>query len=148
MSFNDKNIRLITLLVGVLALILFALTACSPSSSSQDVNHHEDDEEYGAVERSENNGAVIHILSPQDDAIFMSDEDILIEIEVENFEIGEESGHWHIYIDDLSYGMVVNGKTDAIISGLDAGEHHVAVYLSAFTHVELKDGDSIHIVIE
>jgi hypothetical protein len=107
-----------------------------------------EDAEHSSDERIPNDGAAIRILSPADGATFAEGEDILVEVEVEGFILGEEGSHWHIYIDGSSWGMVVGNDTDQALSGIAPGEHLLEVYLAGGDHIELMDGDSIHIVVE
>lgn len=109
-----------------------------------DEHEHEEDQSH---ERVPNNGAAIHILSPVDGATFNAGDEVTVEIEVENFTLGE-GNHWHIYVDGSSWGMVMGENTDDTLRGLETGEHEISVYLSIDTHEELADGDAITIVVE
>ena len=94
------------------------------------------------------NGEVIRIVSPEDGAVFKENEDIIIVIEVENFVLGEGDNHWHVYVDGMSWKMILGDDTDMALHGLGPGMHTVEVHLSTGAHEELEDGDSIMITIE
>lgn len=160
MNSTSKHLRLFPFALWALAFILVIGSACANPSSitngsggeeehqHEDEGHEDEHMEEHEVERTLNNGAMIRILAPSDGSTFNANEDVFLEIEVENFVLGDGDGHWHIYIDGVSLGMIMGGKTDAILNGLELGEHEVEVHLSQFTHVELQDGDSIHIFID
>lgn len=93
-------------------------------------------------------GATITITSPEDGTTFGTLDQVLVEVEVANFTLGENDDHWHVYVDDVSYGMVMGGNTDQALPGLEPGEHEVSVYLSLGTHEEYEEGDSVIIVVE
>lgn len=115
------------------------------------MNHNDeamDHEESDSVQRLPNDGAVIRIVSPAPGAIFTSGEDIVVEIEVENFDLTVEEQHWHVYVDGLSWGMVMGANTDEVLRGVSAGEHEIQVYLSIPGHEELEEGDMIQIEVK
>jgi hypothetical protein len=114
---------------------------------------HEHEEGAGEPGRGDivmipNDGASILITAPGGNATFSPDEDVLVEVMVENFALGEEGNHWHVYVDDVSYGMVMGGRTDQALRGLEPGEHTISVYLSNGGHEELMEGDSIIIEVK
>lgn len=145
-----------SLLLG--AMLVFALAlfpACSASSSGNDGSMEEEGEhmeegehEHTEVERIPNEGATIHILVPDDGSSFAEGEDIVVEVEVENFALGEDGNHWHIYIDGTSWGMVTGGDTDQALRGVEPGERLIETYLAGGDHIELEDGDAIMVVVE
>lgn len=106
------------------------------------------DEIHAAGRIPNQDGAAIHITSPAGGATFKTGDQILIEIEVENFTLGENANHWHVYVDGVSFGMVMGKNTDQPISGIEPGEHEVAVYLSIQSHEEFEDGDMVMITVE
>lgn len=112
----------------------------------EDADHEHNDDQ--AEDRVPNEGAVIRIVSPADGATFAVGEQIVVEIEAENFELGQDNNHWHVYVDGVSWGMVVGENTDEVLSGIEPGEHEISVYLSIGTHEELEDGDSITVSVE
>ncbi len=153
---NFKRIFILTIL---LVWGLFLIVACTNASSEptvepvgeQEEEHdaegsHDEDEEH-SEERIPNEGAVIRILAPADGAIFQTDQEIIVEIETENFALGEDGNHWEIYVDDSSWGSIEGGN-DEVLRGLEPGEHEIAVYMSKDTHEQLEDGDSIVITVE
>lgn len=162
------------LLIGALLLGAIFMTACSSAGGSEpaagemeemdhdngdmnhddaDMNHDDGDMEHehdddGAVNRIPNqNGAAITIISPADGDTVNALDQVLVEVDVENFEL-TSGAHWHVYVDDVSYGMVMGGNTDQALPGLEPGEHEISVYLSLETHEEYEDGDSVTIIVE
>lgn len=144
----------VKLLLGLL-LMLAVLVACGEGNNSKsdngdgghghsDSGHHADDGNLGTVP---NNGATIEIISPSDGAIFKVGEEIIVEVEVENFELGVDGNHWHIDNQGVEL-MVMGANTDEVLRDLEAGEHIVKVALSNGNHEELEDGDSITITVE
>lgn len=171
-----KNQTKITLLITWL-LTIFMVVACTPSSGSEpdaegmeQMEHDEDmegmDHDEGMAhddmahddgaehthnddkERITNDGATIEILSPNTGDSFPFAEPILIEVDVENFELDNEGSHWHIYIDGASYGMVMGNNLDQPVVGLEPGQHRIEVFLANGDHEELMDGDGIMIIVE
>jgi hypothetical protein len=172
---TQAKTSLILLVLSLISIFALALAACGGAAQATDTGgsdmqengemgeegheeheegeheegeHEEEEHEHGSEERIPNDGAVIRILGPADGATFAEGEDILVEVEVEGFILGEEGSHWHIYIDGSSWGMVVGNDTDQALSGIEPGEHLLEVYLAGGDHIELVDGDAIHIVIE
>lgn len=149
------NVRLVT---AVLLLFSLVLVGCAPSGTEtmddhdmenmddqdmENMDDHEHDDSAMASERIPNDGAVVTIISPEDGASFPVGQQVLLEIEVENFDLSEEGNHWHVYVDGSSWGMVMGGNTDQPLTGLSAGEHMIEVYLSVNGHEEMEDGDSM-----
>jgi hypothetical protein len=171
MSKTLKRWNSSLLLGAVLVLVLALFSACSAGSSGNDGSmdeggemeemeheedgehmeegeHEEDEHEHTEDERIHNEGATIHIVSPGDGATFAEGEEVIVEVEVENFALGEDGSHWHIYIDGTSWGMVTGGDTDQALRGLEPGELLIETYLAGGDHIELKDGDAITVVVE
>jgi hypothetical protein len=130
---------------------------------SLEESHEETEAEHGDPEHDEadgdhsnnggeatvpNNGAVIHIVAPEDGAVLPAGQDIVLEVETENFVLGEDGNHWHVFVDGSSWGMVVGGNHDQPLRGLTPGMHTLSVYMSLGSHEQLEDGDSISITIE
>jgi uncharacterized protein involved in copper resistance len=112
---------------------------------------HEDEHEHegeGGQATIPNDGAVIRLVSPADNAAINASDEFLVEVEVENFPLGEDGNHWHIEIDDVTYVMVVGQNKQWSVRGLEPGEHEISVYLSNGAHEQLKDGDNITITVE
>lgn len=152
-----------------LLFTLFLAVACSPAGGSEpgmeemegmeeetgDEHEHDGEHEDAAHEHSgepaegriPNEGAAVRIVSPADGATFQSGEQIIVEIETENFDLGQEGNHWHVYVDGSSWGMIMGGNTDEALSGIEPGEHEISVYLSIGTHEELEEGDTITITV-
>ena len=107
-------------------------------------HEHSDDE---AANRIPNEGNSIEILSPADGATFANGEDIFVEVAFENFAYGEDGNHWHIYLNDVSYGMVVGLNASETVRGVEPGEYELLVVMANGDHVEYEDGAMIHITV-
>jgi hypothetical protein len=88
------------------------------------------------------------LISPADSTSVKADDEFTVEVEVEEFALGEEGNHWHIFVDDSSYVMVMGASTQWTVRGLEPGEHEISVYLSNGAHEQLEEGDSISIMVE
>ncbi|HEX9923004.1 MAG TPA: hypothetical protein VGD99_10100 [Anaerolineae bacterium] len=115
-------------------------------------NDEEDAMEHGEHEHSEdgepvipNNGAVIRIVSPGDGIEIKADDIVEVEVEVENFTLGEAGNHWHIFVDGKSRGMVVGGDTDHVVRGLEPGEYEISAFMANGAHEQLEEGASIKV---
>lgn len=162
-----------TIMFAVLFLTaLFAFAACSPAGNNpeeaqpeadmeheedtganDDLDHdegeeqeHEDGDEHGGA-RIPNEGASIHIISPADGATFATGDEVMVEVEVENFDLSADGSHWHVYVDGSSWGMVMDANTEHFLRGLDVGEHEIAVFLAGPDHIELEEGDTVQITV-
>jgi hypothetical protein len=115
-------------------------------------DEHEEDEEHDDSEPHDRipneNGAAVHLIAPADGEVFQHGDQIIVEVETENFDLSQEGYHWHVYVDGESWGMVMGGNTDQPLTGLEPGEHEISAYLSIASHEEYEDGDSIHITVE
>ena len=157
---NKNTLFRLWLILALLVAGLF-LAACSSAGGSEpaadetmesmddedmeDTDHEHEDE----VERIPNEGgASIAITSPANGDSFSTLDQIIVDVDVENFELGVDGSHWHVYVDGVSFGMVMGGNTDRALPGLDPGEHEIAVFLSLGTHEEYQDGDSVTVVVE
>ena len=172
MFSSQKQLNSKLLISLLLILILATAAACSSSSSDSEAEHetdsgemeemeheegdehseeeHEDEhtDEHTDEERVANNGATIAIISPDSGTSFGTGEEVTVEIEVEQFALGEDGNHWHIYVDGTSWGMVVGDRTTETLRGLDSGSHKIEVYLTGGDHIELQDGDTIDVTVE
>ncbi len=126
----------------------------SEMDSTEEMNHEDmaemgddHDHEEMSMNRVPNEGAAIQIMSPQNGASFSSGEQVVVEIETENFDLSQEDYHWHVYVDGESWGMVMGGNKDQPLTGLETGEHMIEVYLSIPSHEELEEGDSVMITV-
>jgi hypothetical protein len=110
---------------------------------------HEEEhaEEHATTERIPNDGAVIRLVSPEDGAVFNQEDEIKVEIEYEDFELGEDNNHWHIYVDGASPRMIMGKMTEAVLRDLESGQHEISVYLSVGTHEDLEDGAAVTISV-
>ncbi len=171
MKFIKNNFIMVMLLLAAFLAACGGNAGSEPaasddSESMEEMDHddmenmdHDDDDDMeemdhdheamdDEVNRIPNEGAVIHITSPASGDTFNAGDQVLVEVEVENFDLGSGENHWHVYIDGSSWGMVMGGNTDQPLAGLEPGEHEIAVYLSIDTHEEMEDGDSILITID
>lgn len=119
----------------------------SDQNEGEDHAEGEAHEESGEHERLPNEGAVIRIVSPSDGATFSQNEEIVVEIETENFVLGEDERHWELYVDGASWGSIEGGNQDEVVRGLEPGEHEITVYLSLGSHEQLEDGSKRHITV-
>ncbi len=160
-KFNNK---LPLFLALFFTLVIF--TACTTASSEgemegemgktdemdqgnmDEMDHDMEGMEHDVARIPNEGGAAISILSPEDGSTAQFGEQIIVEVAVENFDLGDEGKHWHIYIDGNSWGMVMGQNTEQALTGIDPGEHEIAVYMSIESHEEYEDGDQIHIVVE
>ena len=158
---NKNNSIRFWLLIALLFGGLF-LAACSSSGGAEpavteDEEHegddHEEDEDHDHNDHAEDRipnegGATITITSPEDGATFSTLDQVLVEVSVANFDLGADGNHWHVYVDGVSYGMVMGGNTDQALPGLEPGEHEISVFMSIGSHEEYEDGDSVMIMVE
>lgn len=103
--------------------------------------------DHGHPARVANEGAAIRILSPVDGETFGEKADVRVEIETENFNLGEDGNHWHIYVDGASARMIMGKMTTAVLRDLAPGQHEISAYLSIGTHEELEDGAMVTITV-
>ncbi len=175
---NIKTSKFLSLPIIFLLLGAMFLAACSPAGGSEpaaddameemehdamdDMDHddmndmddmdnmddmeHEHEDEHQRIPNQ--GGAAISITAPANGDTFNTLDQVLVEVDVQNFELGADGDHWHVYVDDVSYGMVMGGNTDQALPGLEPGEHEISVYLSLGTHEEYEDGDSVTIIVE
>lgn len=151
---------LITLLLVGLFLAACSSTGGTEPADTDSMDEMEDMEDMEGMDMDEmdhseqpdripnEDGATITITSPEEGATFGTLDQVLVEVEVENFTLGENGNHWHVYVDGVSFGMVMGGNTDQALPGLEPGEHEISVFLSIGTHEEYEDGDSVTIVVE
>lgn len=151
--------KLLPIATLIFMLAAFALSSCQPQATAteqtegehaeeqENASEHEGGEHDEAASRIPNDGAVINIISPADGASFKAGEDIVVEVEVENFDLTAEGAHWHLYVDGSVYAQVLGGPTKEALHDLEPGEHEIEVYLGLPTHEELEDGGSITITV-
>lgn len=149
-AFSFKKLTLVTV---IFLLAAFSLAACQPAATEAPAEEHtmEHDHEHDSgsdTARVPNNGAVVRLVSPADGSTFKPGEDIVVEIEVENFDLNAEGNHWHFYVDGSVFTMVEQGATKTVVHGLEAGEHEFSVYLGLPSHEELEEGAIAMITIE
>ena len=146
---KNKNSLIRFWLVLMMLVAGLFLAACSSSEDAmEDMDGMEEMDHAETPDRIPNEGgASITITSPQAGDTFNTLDQVIVEVEVENFELGGNN-HWHVYVDGTSYGMVMGGNTDQALPGLEPGEHEISVFLSIETHEEYEDGDSVMIVVE
>lgn len=144
------------LLTFLLAIFLLAFTvACAGAAHDDSGDDHSglsEDEHADEAEEEEhnlvpNNGAAIQIISPADGAVFNSSDNIVVEVEVTNFALGEDGNHWHVSVDGATYAMIMGVAQDTVLRGLEPGEHTITVAMSNGLHQDLEDGDAITIEV-
>ena len=118
------------------------------SMDHEESTEHSEHEHEGDSSRIMNEGATIEITSPVTGTTFGFGEQVLVEVDVQNFELGVEGSHWHVYIDGSSWGMVLGGNLDQPLVGLEPGEHMIETFLANGDHEELMQGSSVMIVVE
>ena len=152
-----RRVKKAILFIGLLILGFAMLIACNSSEDSgstdtdelMKIDHDEEmDHDDNDLDVIPNDGAVIRIISPSDGIAIKEGDDLLVEVETEDFILGENGNHWHIYIDGSSWGMVMGGNHDQVLRGLSEGEHEISVFMSIDTHEQLADGDSITVNVE
>ncbi len=94
-----------------------------------------------------NHGAAIHLESPPDGAVFAAGQVVPVRVSVENFTLGEDGNHWHVYVDGQPQRMIMGNILTAELPDLPPGEHTISVYLSNGEHADLAEGDSVRIEI-
>lgn len=159
LSKKMHNKNLLFSLFLLFSLLLFA--ACSADSTTNSnteegdptMEEGEHDMEEGEHEHSDERianpeGAAISLLSPADGATYAEGDEVIVEVQVDNFALGEDGNHWHVYINGTSWGMVTGGNTSQSLRGLEPGEHVIDVYIAGGDHIEFEEGDSIHIAVE
>lgn len=155
---NQMKLRPFSALT-LLFILLFTLSvaaACSTNTTDTETTteeeqtdeHQEGDDHAHPADRIPNNGAVIRFVSPTDGAVFKTTDEIPVQVEVENFDLTQDSNHWHISVDGTEWLMVMSGDLNDVIRGLTPGEHEVEVTLSTGEHQDLEEGDTITITIE
>ena len=158
-EMSHKRLFSLLILSTVVGLTLAVTTACTLAATAtpegehamEETKHddeHEGETEHSREERIPNEGdTIIHIVAPADRDTISHDQDFRVEVDVENFVLGEDGNHWHISVDDSFWGAVEGGDTDEVLRGIAPGEHEISVFLGNGDREEFKDGDSIHITI-
>lgn len=162
MFFQHKH-RLVWMLI--LTAVLLLVAGCNASGSQDsaagethnDDSHdatdhasgeepHDESEPHGRIPNE--NGAAIRIVSPADGDTFQHGDQIVVEVETENFDLSQEGYHWHVFVDGNSWGMIMGGSASHVLNGVEPGEHEISAYLSIPTHEEYEDGDAVTITVE
>jgi hypothetical protein len=112
----------------------------SGTDTGMDMDHQDSEETIP------NDGAVVRIVSPADGAT-VSGGDLEVKIEVENFPLGEDGRHWHVYIDGDEVAMVEGKDTSYALHGIAPGEHELKVNLANGQHQNLEDGATLHFTV-
>ena len=139
----------------MLVMSVFILACTSSQTPSIEMSHTEglqekhnhDEEEQDHKQRVPNSGAVIKIISPREGDL-ISAQNLLVEVEVDNFDLTESENHWHIYVDGKSWEMIKGGDTSYVLHGVGTGAHDISVYLAFGTHKELEDGSSVTVKLQ
>lgn len=152
--------RRLSLVVLLALLMSLVLVACGGAASNGSMNNAADgatdtgqgEMDHGdtdhAEERVPNNGAVIRIVSPADGAVFKTTDEVLVQVEIENFDLGADGNHWHVVLDDNSEIMVMGGNTDQALRNLAPGQHTIEAILSTGDHGDLEDTSKVTITVE
>lgn len=111
------------------------------------LEHDMDGMEPGGTGRVPNNGAEVRIVAPAAGADIQHGSDVVVEIETDNFDLGTDGNHWHIFVDGQSRGMITGVDYDEVIRGLEPGVHQLGAYLSNGAHEELAEGAMITITV-
>lgn len=170
MLLSKKGLKAGSIIVILLHVWLFMSVACSPTttegSTEQDMSemagnklgemedqhaHGGDEDVHVAGSEQGSNGdqgATIRLISPADGAIYFVDEEIPVEVEVEDFALGEEGGHWHVFVDGTVWGMTSGNDTQQVLLGLEPGMRKIEVSLAGGDHLDLDSSDSVTIAIK
>lgn len=147
------------LAAALLMLFSFSLAACaspqadatepagSDHNGAHDDEHSHEGDDHEKSARVPNDGAIVRIIAPTDGATFQRGEDIVVEIQVENFDLNAEGNHWHLYVDGSMLSMVAGGVTKSVLHDLEPGQHELEVYLGLPDHKELEEGAKITITV-
>ncbi len=103
--------------------------------------------DHARPEQIPNDGAVIHILSPQEGTVFATGDNISVEIDYENFALGADGNHWHLYVDDKPGVMIFGKMNEAVLRNLEPGQHQISTHLSVGAHKDLEDGAAVTITV-
>ena len=114
---------------------------------SHDHDHDHDGHSHDHGDRIPNDGAAVRITAPAGGETFARGDQVIVEIETENFALGEDGNHWHVYVNDENWGMVMGANYSEVLRGLTPGEHEISVYLSIDTHEELEEGAAVTIIV-
>ena len=117
-------------------------------SMDHDDEHMHDGEHEGGDRIPNPDGAAIKILSPANGETFSANEEVLVEVNVDNFALGENDNHWHVYVDGTSWGMITGGNLDQSLRGLEPGMHEISVFIAGGDHIEFMQGDAIMVTVE
>lgn len=98
--------------------------------------------------RIPNEGAAIHLISPQDGDAVEAGGEVKVEIECHNFELGQCGNHWHLYVDGQSPRMIIGKSKQVILRDLKPGQYQIAAYLAVGSHTELEDGTTVTIMVK
>jgi hypothetical protein len=144
---KDCAMKQITILLTLLALLLAACGGRGDNEHSSDDRGHDNNSQEANDGRVPNNGAAVRIVSPANGDSFSQHDQIIVEIAVENFVVGEDGNHWHIYANGVSQGMIMGQTTEYVLRGLAPGSYTLDVYLAGGDHRDLEDGDSVAIMV-
>ncbi len=105
------------------------------------------DGNHARPEQIPNDGAVIHILSPQEGAVFEAGDDVSVEIEPENFTLGVDGNHWHLYVNNKPGVMILGKMNEAVLRNLDPGQYQISTHLSVGSHKDLEEAAVVTITV-
>ncbi|GAB4577898.1 MAG: hypothetical protein Fur0022_06300 [Anaerolineales bacterium] len=157
MSIPTFSIKKLAFVILVVLLASLSLSACTPATNPEteaDHEHeaesdhaHEAESDHAHDDRLPNEGAVIRFVTPTNGMTYKAGDEIVVEIEVENFDLSAEGNHWHLYVDGSVLSMVAGGATKTVIRDLEPGEHEIEAYLGLPTHEELEEGATLTITV-
>ncbi|MCL4301474.1 MAG: FixH family protein [Anaerolineae bacterium] len=94
-----------------------------------------------------NQGAVVRIVSPQDGAMIEPGQEVKVEIETDNFGLGQNGNHWHVLVDGQSPRMIMGAMTETMLPDLEPGRHEISIRLSNGKHEELLEGAAVVVTV-
>ena len=161
---NKKAVFCLLLFVMIVVVACINAGGSEPAmnesdESMQEMDHDNENMDHEAEEMDHDHedhaddripnpgGAAIRIIAPAEGDEFDEGDQIIVDVEVENFTLGEDGNHWHVYVDGESFGMVVGGNTDQPLTGVEPGDREISVYLANGDHEEFIEGDTVTVVV-
>lgn len=139
------------LLLTLLGALFLAACSSTPPEEDAHADDHTTEDGHDGHEMENRipneNGAAVHIIAPNDGSVFQYGDQIIVEIETSNFTL-EDGRHWHVYVDDESWGMVMGGNTTQPLNGVSKGAHVISVHIANEEHIEFMEGDAIQVLVE
>ena len=103
-------------MVGLMVLLMLWVAACAPASSgeveqqqwSERSREVREEDHSNSARRIDGGDASITLLTPAAGTVYDRAEEILIEVEVTGFALGEEGNHWHIYVRKMQHSGLID----------------------------------------